>query len=408
MIRPTNYIGYHVGDIDDEYIASSEHTDWAGIYKNSNKLPDIVGNEPTQYQAFVYEYEYDYETNNIQRTIIEYGTKEDMWNLERDLHYKNDVDINEKYFNLKKSGGAYKTIKVDDLEELRKRILSGEFTNAKPESIEDLYNELIPKRLQNRTSEDVKAVRIITKDIKGEESTKYCEPIRVKINKDGTRTMFDGNTTLMAAYAAKNSLSNPILFVDEIPYDISQHYSNDEFDELGVLMNKKPKVTKRHATPEDVALRVYKRFINNQTPIKDKKNKEYIELAGYRPTDIYAICNSWFNKGGPVGTYINYGLEHNKPILEKAIRGYTTSDTHVLSFSSGKLREAALIRWLAKNTNFGSKKPEKTKLAIVIYHPNSVAEDKWDKEYVDRKKEIKYICIKCGVEFIGFRIMDTH
>ena len=99
MIRPTNYIGYHVGDINDKYIASAEHSDWQDIYNNSNKLPDIIGNEPTQYQAFVYEYEYDYETNNMQRTILEYGTKEDMWNLERDLHYKNDIGINKKYFN---------------------------------------------------------------------------------------------------------------------------------------------------------------------------------------------------------------------------------------------------------------------------------------------------------------------
>lgn len=408
MIRPTNYIGYHVGDINDKYIASAEHSDWQDIYNNSNKLPDIIGNEPTQYQAFVYEYEYDYETNNMQRTILEYGTKEDMWNLERDLHYKNDIGINKKYFNLKKSGGAYKTIKVDDLEELRKRILKGEFTNAKEESIEDLYNELIPKRLQNRTSEDVKAVRDITKDIKDEESTEYCEPIRVKINKDGTRTMFDGNTTLMAAYAAKDNLSNPSLFVDAVPYEISQHYSNDEFDELGVLMNRRPKVRKRPATKDDVALRIWKRFMNNQTPIKDKENKRYIESAGHRPTDIYAIVNSWFQKGGPVGTYINYGLQHNIPKLEKVIKAYTNSHTHVLSFTSAKFRDEDLNGWLSKNTNFGGKKPVKNKLVIVIHHPNSVAETKWDNQMAAKKKEVKYISQMAGVEFIGFRYMDTH
>ena len=91
MSKPTNYIGYHVGDVDDEYDGSAEHPNWEDIYNNSNKLECILGNEPISYQAFVYEYVYDYVTNNMQRTIIEYGTKEDMYNLERDLHNKFDV-----------------------------------------------------------------------------------------------------------------------------------------------------------------------------------------------------------------------------------------------------------------------------------------------------------------------------
>ena len=54
--------------------------------------------------------------------ILAYGTKEDMWNLERDLHKKYDVAKNPKYFNLSKSGGAYKTIRGNDLEDLKSKI----------------------------------------------------------------------------------------------------------------------------------------------------------------------------------------------------------------------------------------------------------------------------------------------
>ena len=37
-IKPTNYIGYHVGDVDDEYIASPEHPDWDNVWNNADHL----------------------------------------------------------------------------------------------------------------------------------------------------------------------------------------------------------------------------------------------------------------------------------------------------------------------------------------------------------------------------------
>ena len=408
MSKPTNYIGYHVGDIDDKYVASPEHPDWESIWNNSNKLEMIKGEEPITYQAYVYEHIYNYETNNMQTTILEYGSKDDMYNLERDLHNKYNVDISDKYFNLKKSGGAYKTIKVDDLEELKGRILKGEFTKNKKEKIENLYDELIPKRLQNRTSEDDKFVRDIRDDIRFEESTDYCEPIRVKVNKDGTRTMFDGNTTLMGAYGARKKVKDGSIKVDELPYDVAKLFIDDEFNELGVLLNKKPKVRKRPASKEDVASVIWKRFMTNHTPIKDKKNREYIDKTGHRTTDVYAIVNSWFQKGGQVGTYINYQLEHNKKILQDVVKKASNTVTKVFSFSSAKFRDEDINKWLGENTNYGNKKPEKKKLLIVIYHPNSVAETKWDNEMAQKKKEIRYLARLTGVDFIGFKYMDPQ
>ena len=61
---------------------------------------------PFEYKAYAYENIYNYETNEMSTKILAYGTKEDMWNLERDLHKKYDVSKNPKYFNLTKSGGV--------------------------------------------------------------------------------------------------------------------------------------------------------------------------------------------------------------------------------------------------------------------------------------------------------------
>ena len=407
-MKPTNYIGYHVGHVDDDYDNSSKNKEYNEICQKAIWLEPERGDEPLEYKAYTYENIYNYETNEMSTKILAYGTKEDMWNLERDLHNKYNVDTSDKYFNLKKSLGAYKTIRVDDLDDLIKKIKERTFTKKKKENIEDLYNELISDRLQNRTSEDDKLVKDIKKDVSAERSTKFCEPIRVKVNKDGSRKMFDGNTTLMGVYGARNKVTNGSIEVDEIPYEVSKHFTDEEFNEAGVLLNEKPKVNKRPCSAEDVAARVWNRWQKNGTPIRDKENKKFIERAGHRTTDVYAICDSWYKKGGQVGTYINYKLEHNKKLLEKKVKHYRKGDTGVLSCSSGRFRDEDVNKWLGDNTNYGSRKPKKKKLVIVIYHPNSVTENKWDNVVHQKKKEIKYLAILAGVEFVGFRYMDTE
>ena len=47
-------------------------------------------------------------------------------------------------------------------------------------------------------------------------------------------------------------------------------------------------------------------------------------------------------------------------------------------------------------------------MVIVIYHPNSVTEDKWDKVQLQKKNEIRYLSALTGVQFMGFKHMDTE
>ena len=408
-MKPTNYIGYHVGDVDDLYDHSSEDETFNDIWKKANHLEMKRGVEPAHYKAYVYEHIYDYETNNMQTIILDYGDKDDMWNLERDLHNKHNVDISDKYFNQKKSLGAYPTIQVDDLLNLKEKIQKGFFTKSTKESIIDLYKELIPKRLQNRTDEDDKFVNEIRDDIIVDKNTDTCEPIRVRVDKDGKRKMFDGNTTLMAAYKARKVVND--IEVDEIPYSVSCNFNDDEFNELGVLLNEKPKKTKRACKKHDVAQVIYKRCMNDSTPVKDPKNKEYIEAAGWKPSLVYEIVRSWINKGKMVVLFINYNLDHNKKELTAKVDKYKrkSKDTDVLWCSSGAFGDGTFMAWLAKNTNFGRRKPKFKKLYIVIYHPNEKSETDWDdKNMSAKKKELKYLCGLAGVSFMGFKYMDTH
>ena len=221
--------------------------------------------------------------------------------------------------------------------------------------------------------------------------------------------MFDGNTTLMAAYKARKVVND--IEVDEIPYSVSCNFNDAEFNELGVLLNEKPKKTKRACKKHDVAQVIYKRCMNDTTPLKDPKNKEYIEAAGWKPSLVYEIVRSWINKGKMVGLFINYNLDHNKKELTAKVDKYKrkSKDTDVLWCSSGAFGDGTFMAWLAKNTNFGRRKPKFKKLYIVIYHPNEKSETDWDdKNMSAKKKELKYLCGLAGVSFMGFKYMDTH
>ena len=408
-IKPTNYIGYHVGDVDDFYDNSSEHEVLVELNKTAIQLEIEKGDEPEDYEAYVYEKEYDYDTNNMKTMILGYGSKDDMYNLERDLHKKNKVGTNPKYFNLKSSNGAYKTIRVNDLEDLKGKVLSGDFTKPVEENIVDLYNELIidSPRLQNRVDEDSDFVKEISQDIMVEGNTNSCEDIRVKVNKDGTRSLYDGNTTLMGAYGARSKVST--ITVSEVPYTISSQFTDEEFNELGVLLNKKPKNRKRPCSKYDVAQVIYKRWINDGTKIKDPENKKYIEATGWEPSIVYGVVQAWKNKGKMVGTYINYQLPQYKDLKDLKVEHYTDKLTHVLSMSSGSFKDDALNDFITKNINFGKCKAKKKSLIIVIHHPNETAEDAWDtKHMVTKKNQIKCLCALTGVMFKGFRTMDTH
>lgn len=405
-IKPTNYIGYHMGDVDDFYDNSSESDELNEIIKTAKHLEIDTDNEPENYEAYTYENIYDYETNELTTIILGYGSKSDMWNFERDLHNKHKVDKEKKYFNKSKSAGAHKTIPVEDLEDLKNRILLGEFTKADEENIIDLHKELITGRLQNRTSEDDKFIREVRDDIKGARNTKLCEPIRVFINKDGTRKLFDGNTTLISAFGARKKVST--MKVDEIPYEIRKLFTDAEFNELGVLLNEKPPTRKRPCTKYDVAQVIYNRWANNSTPIKDKQNKKFIEKTGHNTSTIYEIVRPWIKKGHTSGTYINYKIPMYKKIKDGVVKKYTDSKTHVLSMSSGSFKDDKLNEWISENRNYGKCKPKKKYLYIVIHHPHEVAQDKWDDGIMsEKKKQIKFLCGLTGVVFRDFKYMDT-
>ena len=406
--QPTNYIGYHVGDVDDFYDNSSEHPILIELNKTAVQLEIERGDEPENYEAYVYEKIYDWDTNKMKTIILGYGTADDMYNMERDLHKKYNVSKSTKYFNLKSSPGAYKTIRVNDLEDLKDKVLSGKFTKPDKESIVYLYNELIvpQKRLQNRVDEDSDFVKEISQDIILEGNTDSCEDIRVKVNKDGTRTLYDGNTTLMGAYGARKKVST--ISVSEVPYTVSSKFTDEEFNELGVLLNKKPKNRKRPCSKYDVAQVIYKRFISDGTKIKDPENKKYIEKCGWKPSIIYGVAQAWKNKGKMTGTYINYKLPLYKGLKDKKVEHYTDKQTHVLSMSSGSFKDDSLNDFITTNINFGKCKAKKKYLIIVIHHPNETSEDAWDnKHMITKKNQIKCLCALTGIIFKGFRYMDT-
>jgi hypothetical protein len=407
---PTKYIGYHKGDIHDGYTHSSENKTFQNLFTNS-KVIDVDTKEPDFYESFVYEWTYNPTKKTMSRKILKYGDDNEMYSEESKLHKSYDVENNPDYFNLKNSCGPWKSINIDDLNKVAADIRSGKYTKDKQENIEDLYNELIPNRIQPRRDEDSKFVKGIGKDIRAAKNTDDTEPIRVKLDKHGKRRMFDGNTTLLSSYNVKRHLYNPTLKVDEIPYEISKNFTDKDFETLGNLLNKKQKIQKRACTAEDVAYDIYQRHKKHGLGIKSTEAKEIINSSGWgnRKKEVYSIIQNWIDTGNVItSTYVNYTLAPNKPKLTKVENKYRNKDTHVITCSSGKFGDATLNKWLSENTNYGRKKPTKTKLKIVIYHPKQANHIAWDKQLATKTAEVEYLCKMCNVEFLGFFTMDTH
>jgi len=413
MIKPTNYIGYHLGDVDDTYDDSSKEVKLEKAWEEAEHFVLNRGDEPMDYEAYTYEHIYDYETKTMTTNILDYGSNDDMYNLERDLHAKYDVGKNKKYFNLKRSGGAYKTIPESKEMELVNEIKRGKYTLPKEESIDDLYKELIEPddRLQNRLDEDDKFMRSISDDMVAARHTKNTDPVCVRVDKDGKRKLFDGNTTLMAAKRGRRITKTlTTLKVNEVPYSVveSRGFTDNEFNEIGVLMNKKPDKRKRPCTARDVAQAIYNRHKNNGTPIKDKNNKKYINDCGYETSQVYPIVRAWKKMGFQTGTYINYKLPQYKQIIQGKKESLENKLTEVLTMSSARFRDEDYIEFLCENWNYGKKKAVKKSLWIILQHPNEVYENDWDDVVSQKRKEVKHFCGLTGVVFKGFKYMDTH
>lgn len=409
-IKSTKYIGYHKGSIHDGYQHSSENDEFVNIF-NQSEILEIEADEPDFYEAFVYEWIYNPIKNTMSRKILAYGGDTEMYSEESKLHELFDVKNNPDYFNLTNSPGPWKSIKIDELEVLVNDIHNGVHTKKEEENIQDLYNELIGDRIQPRRDEDNKFVMTISKDIRAAKNTSNTEPIRVVVDKNGKRKMFDGNTTLLAAHKVIKYLKPPTIKVDEIPYEIAKNFERHHFSRAGLLLNKKPKKQKRPNTAQDVAWDVFNSFQKRNVGIKSPESKKLIEAAGWgkRKGDVYKIVNNWINTGNVItATYVNYKLAPNIPKLNKVVKKYKNKNTKVFCFSSGKFHDDTLNKWLTENTNHGKKKPTKTKLKIVIYHSNQQLHISWTNQLSEKTKEVKYISSRCGVEFLGFREMDTH
>lgn len=381
-VKPSDkkYVGYHVGIVDDGYHHSSTNSDFNEIFENVD--------------------------SEIYLKILDYGESDVMKNKEYDILTEVDAANNHMYFNKHNGAPAYPHPNVDKASALYDDITTKGVFPTKIENLKDLYQKLIAdgNRIQARHEEDDDMVDWVAEQTKFAGNTDMCEPLRILVDENGKYKLLDGNTTLMGAYKSRKHVTK--IECTLIPKKLG---TDDDWEDVALLMNPIPDFKKKASSPKDLAKRLYNRYVKYGTKIKCKENRDFLTKMNVKnKSKIYKIAQNWVNKGQIVGTYINYRLEHNAKKLLSRVNQFINSTTYCVSMSSGKFRWEDVLDFCCTQTNYGKKHPKIKNYKIVIQHPNEKDDDQWQLDVGGHHQKIKSVCSKYNIKWLGFDYMDTQ
>ena len=379
-VKPSGkkYVGWHVGMVDDDYHHSSTDEVFNEIFENAD--------------------------SEIYLKILDYGESDVMKNKEYDILTEVDAANNPMYFNKSNGAPAYPHPNVDKAAALYDDIIKGVFP-TKTENLEDLYKKLIVdgNRIQARHEEDSDMVDWVAEQTKYAGNTDMCEPLRILVDENGKYKLLDGNTTLMGSHKSRKHLTK--IKSTLIPKKLG---TDDDWEDVALLMNPIPDFQKSASKPKDLAKRLYSRYDKYGTPIKCKENRDFLTKMNVKnKSKIYKIAQNWVNKGQVVGTYINYKLKHNKKKLLARVESFKNKTTYCDYMSSGKFRWEDVLDFVCSQTNYGMlSKPKIKNYKIVIQHPNEKDDDTWQVNVGSHHQKIKSLCNKYNIKWLGFDYME--
>lgn len=364
------YVGIHKGWVGDGYWHSSQNKELDKLLTNAD--------------------------SNLKYEILEYGDYNQMTVSEHKILSEADAKNNPLFFNKSNGAPKYKPIDLDNVKELAKRILSGEFTSAAKESIDDVSKLT---RLQVRFQEDAEHIRDIAQRIDGNGgNTDKCSPIVIYEKRQaGNDVVGDGNHTIAGIVKSKHGRD---VKVDRIPVDVHSEFTNEELIAVSNLLNKGSEIVKKRASKEDMVKFILKQY-ESGVPVKDESNKEYLREMNFPPAQITAILKSAAqeielgNLKKANQLWIDYSNGVGKKTLQNKVESYRDKDTMCIALSSAMFRWDHIFNHVFDNTieNAKTKVREqgKSKLVILVHHNGPSAEDKWKSEYQpDAIRKLKY------------------
>jgi hypothetical protein len=385
------YIGYHTGFIGDGY-------------KHSGQCKDF--NEDFQNQNYQWQYE-----------VLDYGTTDEMKNLERDLLKAAEARKSDEYYNQTNAGSAYfhvNTITTEqivdniNLQKYLQKDTNGELLKIK----KDLFEELLQTRIQVRSEDNKEAVKHISDEIDDVGGTENCDSITLLENRlgNGKHQLLDGSTTMMGTLASKHGM---YLTYNLIPEDTHKKLDDISLREIGLLLNPIQKKKKWDSKDEDFIDHIMYKYQHKNEPIKSKENLKMLKKAGCngsRISTIFDKCkqlvelNSYIAKGTP---WIRYALPQNKSKIETRVKEIenTIVNTKVFAFSSEKYRWEDVTMYLIDNNKLKNKLKN---ISVIVHFPKPKSEKKWNKELLKVEGYMEDLCKQFEVNFLGFEYMQKY
>jgi hypothetical protein len=380
------YIGYHTGFIGDGYKHSGQCEDFNEDFQNEN-------------------YQWDYE-------VLDYGTTDEMKNLERDLLKAAEARNSDEYYNQTNAGSAYFHVNTITSKMLVDDINDKKYLVKDAKIKKDAFQELLQTRIQVRVEDNKEAVKHISNEIDDAGGTKNCDSITLLENKlgDGKHQLLDGSTTMMGTLASKHGM---YLTYNLIPEEVHKKFNDTSLREVALLLNPKQKKKKWESNDTDLVEHIMFKYQQKNEPIKSKENRKFLEnigCNGQKVTQIFDKCkqlvelNSYIAKGTP---WIRYALPQNKSKIETRVKEIenTIVNTKVFAFSSEKYRWEDVVMYLVDNNKLKNKLKN---ISVIVHFPKPKSEKKWNKELLKVEGYMESVCKQFEVNFLGFEYMQKY
>jgi hypothetical protein len=247
------YIGYHTGFIGDGYKHSGQCEDFNEDFQNEN-------------------YQWDYE-------VLDYGTTNEMKNLERDLLKAAEARNSDEYYNQTNAGSAYFHVNTITSKMLVDDINDKKYLVKDAKIKKDSFQELLQTRIQVRVEDNKEAVKHISNEIDDAGGTKNCDSITLLENKlgDGKHQLLDGSTTMMGTLASKHGM---YLTYNLIPEEVHKKFNDTSLREVALLLNPKQKKKKWESNDSDLVEHIMFKYQQKNEPIKSKENRKFLQEDG--------------------------------------------------------------------------------------------------------------------------------
>jgi hypothetical protein len=377
------YLGYHVGRFDETYQHSCE---------NPQFLKDLSVSK------------------KITITLIDFGSKFDMINLEHELLKSVDAKNNPNYYN-RSNGGGRGVTSVFDIDDLYQKIINKAFPIRR--TLVSELKEMI--RLQVRLEDDSKHTKAITDRINADHGNTDNYLVHVLEEYDnGKDAVGNGNHSIDGADDAKNhkTAELPTMY---IPKSEWSKYNKSQLRLLCLDLNPKLKYPSKPNVTEDIGKWLYNAKLEDPNfDIHSKKVREELKKEPRYLTPNHIKAAITFAEEMLLEHQANLAGKKMKKYedneLEDIQNKYTNPNRLAFTISSGNYKD--IIVKVIEHCMI-CKSQKKKDILILIYHNSYDRYKKWPnilqkhlQDEIDFLKEVTDISLE--IEILPQWVSDTQ